>query len=494
MTHPERLGKYPITGVLGEGAMGVVYKGFDPGIQRPVAIKTIRKQLTDEEDSASFAARFRNEAQAVGRLSHPGIVAIYEYGEDADTTYIAMEFVEGKNLSQILASTPLLLEADILRVMDQLLDALDCAHRHGVWHRDIKPANLIVTARGQLKVTDFGIARIESLALTQVTSVIGTPGYMAPEQYTGAKLDQRVDIFAAGVILYRMLAGKPPFTGTPETVMYKIINEDPPPPSSIAPSDHARPHVYDAIIAKALAKSPANRFASAAEFRHALTQAARAAGTAFDTTLVMPSHHASAAAPGPAVHAAHGAPTSTFAATLPLTTDTGGSGGGSGTKTSGGTLLSASQISGWDVSSLAPLETALATVIGPVAKVMVRQAARTCSDMASLTARVAEQISDSKERERFLSAVAGMRTHASAVAAGPAVATSPSAAHAIALAPAVLDKATRVLTAHMGPIAKIVVKKASAQAQSTDHFYQLLAEQVNEGPDRARVLTELRRG
>jgi serine/threonine-protein kinase len=301
------------------------------------------------------------------------------------------------------------------------------------------------------------------------------------------KLDQRVDIFAAGVILYRMLAGKPPFTGTPETVMYKIINEDPAPPSTVAPADHARPTAYDAVIAKALAKSPAQRFASAAEFRQALGRAANAAGTAFDTTVVTPAPVAHAAPIAPA----HGAPATAFAATQPLTVNnTGGSGG----KTTGGTLLSASSISGWEVTTLAPIETALATVLGPVAKVMVRQAARTCADMASLTARVAEQISDPKEREKFLSRVAGLRTHASAVAAGPAVATNPSLAKAVALSPAVVELATKVLTAHMGPIAKIVVKKASAQAQSTDHFYQLLAEQVNEGPERAKVLTELRRG
>jgi serine/threonine-protein kinase len=173
-----------------------------------------------------------------------------------------------------------------------------------------------------------------------------------------------------------------------------------------------------------------------------------------------------------------------------LTVNSGGSSG----KTSGGTLLSASSISGWEVSTLAPIEAALATVIGPVAKVMVRQAARTCPDMASLTARVAEQISDPKEREKFLSRVAGLRSHATAVAAGPAVATNPSLAKPVTLSPAVLEQATKVLTAHMGPIARIVVKKASVQAQSTDHFYQLLVEQVNEGPERAKVLMELRRG
>jgi serine/threonine protein kinase len=164
MSHPDRLGKYAITGVLGEGAMGVVYKGYDAGIARSVAIKTVHHRLLGDDAALdSFAARFRNEAQAVGRLSHPGIVAIYDYGQDGGTTYIAMEFVEGRNLAQIIAATPRLPEADVLRLMDQLLDALDCAHRHGVLHRDVKPANLLVTADWQLKVTDFGIARIDKI-------------------------------------------------------------------------------------------------------------------------------------------------------------------------------------------------------------------------------------------------------------------------------------------------------------------------------------------
>ncbi|MEO8804950.1 MAG: serine/threonine-protein kinase, partial [Burkholderiaceae bacterium] len=213
MSHPERLGKYTITGVLGDGAMGVVYTGFDAGIQRRVALKTIHKKLIDDDkQSESIAARFRNEAQAVGRLLHPGIVAIYEYGEDETTAFIAMEYVEGRNLAQVLGKTRLLPEPELLRIMDQLLDALDCAHNHQVWHRDIKPANLIITATGQLKVADFGIARIENRALTQVDSIIGTPGYMAPEQYVGEAIDHRVDIFAAGVLLYRLLSGEAPFT------------------------------------------------------------------------------------------------------------------------------------------------------------------------------------------------------------------------------------------------------------------------------------------
>ncbi|MGL6109795.1 MAG: serine/threonine-protein kinase, partial [Rubrivivax sp.] len=227
---PERIGKYTISALLGRGAMGMVYKGFDPHIARPVAVKTIHRELLGTDEHASIAARFRNEAQAVGRLQHAGIVAIYEFGEDEATAYIAMEYVEGSNLDQVLAGTPLLPERQVQRITVELLDALECAHRHGVWHRDIKPGNLILTRTGQVKLADFGIARIENQSLTQVASTIGTPGYMAPQQYTGEGVDHRADLFAAGVLLYRLLTGVQPFTGSPETLMYKILNEHPRPP------------------------------------------------------------------------------------------------------------------------------------------------------------------------------------------------------------------------------------------------------------------------
>ncbi|MGS0755303.1 serine/threonine-protein kinase [Roseateles sp. GG27B] len=223
---PAAFGKYAVTGLLGEGAMGVVYKAFDPGIGRAVAIKTIRRGL---DGDTSLADRFANEARAVGRMNHPGIVSIYELGQTDDTAFIVMEYVEGRDLSRLLAASAALPEAYLLKLMLQLLDALEYAHARGVWHRDIKPANLIVTSEGQLKITDFGIARIESAAITQVVSTIGTPGYMAPEQYIGEQFDHRVDVFAAGVLLYRLLTGKAPFAGTGESVMYHIMHTQPQP-------------------------------------------------------------------------------------------------------------------------------------------------------------------------------------------------------------------------------------------------------------------------
>jgi serine/threonine-protein kinase len=178
--HPSHLGKYEISAVLGEGAMGVVYKAFDPDIRRAVALKTIRRELTDGSDfAASIAARFRNEAQAAGRLAHPGIVGVYEYGEDQEVAYIAMEFVEGKSIAHYIAIQVRFTDSDIPGLMSQLLDAIDHAHGQGVWHRDIKPANVILSPGARLKVADFGIARIDAGGLTQTQLMIGTPSYMA---------------------------------------------------------------------------------------------------------------------------------------------------------------------------------------------------------------------------------------------------------------------------------------------------------------------------
>ena len=472
MTHPERLGKYTITGVLGDGAMGVVYTGFDAGIQRRVALKTIHKKLVDDDKQAeSIAARFRNEAQAVGRLQHPGIVAIYEYGEDETTAFIAMELVEGHNLAQVLAQTRLLPEPELLRIMDQLLDALDCAHRHQVWHRDIKPANLILTASGQLKVADFGIARIENRALTQVDSIIGTPGYMAPEQYVGQAIDHRVDIFAAGVLLYRLLSGEAPFTGTHEAVMYKILNEQPTPPSQVAGS--GRPARFDGVVAKAIAKDPQARFASAAEFREVLARVA--AGLAVnlnETTVVM--RPAPSATLASAVGAAAGAGHTERPHTSP-----------SGTQ--------AAPITGWDTAALTQVERALASFIGPMARVLVRQAAKTAKDMQGLGHLLVEHISDPAGRTAFLQKVGSISSSLGGLAGSHTSAPKPTTGGSpitTALSDATLEHAVRVMTKHIGPIAKIVVKKASAVASTQEQFFQLLADQ-GEGVDRNKLLLEL---
>jgi predicted Ser/Thr protein kinase len=287
MATPERLGKYEITEVLGKGAMGVVFKGFDPGIRRTVAIKTIRRDLMEgERPVAAMLARFRNEAQAAGKLSHPGIVAVYDYGEDASVAYIAMEYVEGNSLREYLGRGTRFAERDAVSIMSQLLEALAHAHERRVWHRDIKPANIIVMMNGRVKIADFGIARIEASDLTQTGVMMGSPGYMAPEQYAAAAIDHRADLFAAGVVFYQLVTGAKPFVGTTEQISYATCHADAMRPSLADPGKGWER--YDPIVAKALAKRPEDRYQTAEAFRTAIlaAHAAPAAATVSEETII----------------------------------------------------------------------------------------------------------------------------------------------------------------------------------------------------------------
>jgi len=271
MTDLKKLGKYEIRGELGQGAMGIVYDGFDPMIGRRVALKTVRRDQLDRAEVEEILARFKREAQAAGRLNHPNIVSIYEYGEDDGTAFIAMEFVEGRELRDHFDANERFPMAEIVRIMGQLLDALDFSHKNGVVHRDIKPANIILLKDGTVKVADFGIARVESSNLTQAGSVLGTPSYMSPEQFMGQTVDGRSDLFSAGVILYQFLTGEKPFTGALTTIMHKVLKEEPPAPSAL---NVQVPLPFDALIRKALAKRPDERFQNGREFSIALKMAA----------------------------------------------------------------------------------------------------------------------------------------------------------------------------------------------------------------------------
>ncbi|MES2584048.1 MAG: serine/threonine-protein kinase [Pseudomonadota bacterium] len=291
-----QLGKYAIRRELGKGAMGIVYEGFDPVIERTVAIKTILPQQLSVEEAGNVLARFKREAQAAGRLNHPGIVAVYDYGEavvDDDHTmvageaadkarqrvaFIAMEFVKGKELREFFEANERFAIKDVERLMGEILDALAHAHANGVVHRDMKPANLIVLANGKVKVADFGIARVEKSELTQVGTVMGTPAYMSPEQFMGQPVDGRSDIFSCGVILYQFLTGEKPFTGNSTTIMYKVLHEEPLAPSLL---NVALPAAFDAVVKKAMAKNPDERYQTAQEFAQAIktTLGAAAAST-----------------------------------------------------------------------------------------------------------------------------------------------------------------------------------------------------------------------
>lgn len=270
--HPVQIGRYRIARAVGAGAMGTVYEAFDPVIERRVAVKTILKERLDAAGLEEAMARFRREAQAAGRLGHPGIVAVHEYGEDDAEAFIVMEFVEGKELRQHFRTGSRFDLIDVLELMKQLLAALDHAHRQGVVHLDIKPANLMVLPGPVLKVMDFGIARIGAGTPPEGGfAAAGTPTHMAPELCSGQAADARADLWSCGVILYELLTGRNPFAAeTAAGVMFKVLQASPDPPSSLDPS---LPAALDAVVAKALARDPAARHQSAREFHAALLRA-----------------------------------------------------------------------------------------------------------------------------------------------------------------------------------------------------------------------------
>lgn len=262
------LGRYEILSELGQGAMGVVYKATDPLIDRTVAIKTINLGLAQEEKE-EYEGRFYQEAKAAGRLSHPNIVTIYDVGKSGEVAYIAMEFLQGREVRDILNDGQILPVSQVLDIVSQVALGLAYAHEHGIVHRDVKPSNIMVIRDGHVKITDFGIARMESAAVrTQTGMVLGSPKYMSPEQVMGKLIDQRSDIFSLGVMLYEMLTGKAPFVGeNVNAIMYQTLNGIPPPPSTVNP---VVPDMLNFIVAKALAKSLDDRYQNAKDLANDL--------------------------------------------------------------------------------------------------------------------------------------------------------------------------------------------------------------------------------
>jgi serine/threonine protein kinase len=272
MNAPEKIGKYRITGVIGEGPSGVVYKAFDPSLQRVVAVKSLHLNLPPDARAArEFAGRLGEQAQAISRINHPGIVAIHQVDEADGRAFVAMEHVAGLNLAQWLSVTPLPPQAALLQVMDQVLEALEAAHHAGVRHGDLKLSNVLITSAGLVKVTDFGLARAEGRS--------GSMAGIAPEYQSGRLIDHRVDIYAAGAILYRMLVGRDPYSNSLLDTQADALSGTLRLPSTIAEAQ--RPPVFDTVVSRALRLDPSQRYTSAAEFRDALRDA---------TTVRVPEH------------------------------------------------------------------------------------------------------------------------------------------------------------------------------------------------------------
>jgi serine/threonine protein kinase len=276
----KKLGRYDLVRVLGKGAMGLVYEGRDPNLDRRVAIKTIKVDNLSEEDAAEYEVRFRTEAHSAARLQHPNIVSVYDSDRDIDIAYLVMEFIQGDDLKHHMDNGASYTLEQTVGIMTDLLFALDYAHRHGIVHRDIKPANLLMQASGRVKLTDFGVARIQETGEATRTqgSMVGTLKYMSPEQVQGRPIDGRADLFAAGVLLYQLLTGVRPFNGDSDfDIIQNIVGQTPAAPSTLNPG---LPAEIDAVLARALEKSREARFATAQEFSLALQAATQDASSA----------------------------------------------------------------------------------------------------------------------------------------------------------------------------------------------------------------------
>jgi serine/threonine protein kinase len=463
---------------LGRGAMGVIYKAEDPDIGRTVAIKLVRADLLESDDREDFLARFRHEARAAGRCTHPNIVALYDFAMHEGNPFIAMEFVDGVGLGQALKQAGRFAPADAVAIAGQVLEGLGAAHALGVVHRDVKPANIMVLPNGRVKVTDFGISRLNTSDLTQDGAVVGTPAYMSPEQCRGDDVDQRSDLFSVGSVLYELLSGVRAFSGRNITeVTTHLLSEDPRDLTEVAPDV---PAGLAAVLRRAMAKSRDARYASAEAMADALRAAIRDDASAADNaaggdrTVMMPRP-----------------------ATAPAT---------------------------FDDARLSTIERRLARHVGPIARHLVRDAARRTNSIDALCEAVAQNIAPTAERQRFLAESldgspgrsdfsltrAGTSRH-TATSASPAVTspgvtspgvTSPGVAPATAapgtlasatgsgFSAAQIERAERALTVALGPIAKLMVKRALPGAASEAVLWERLAAHIQRPADREAFLRQ----
>ncbi|MGR3723416.1 serine/threonine-protein kinase [Abyssibius alkaniclasticus] len=434
---PQTVGKYRVDSVLGEGAMGVVYKGHDPDIDRTVAIKTLHAHLMSDSERAAWLERFAREARAAGRVLHGNLVTIFDYLEQDAQPYLVMEFIESETVGDRLRRPPLPPLGEAQSIMVQMLAGLDAIHGAGIIHRDVKPANALLLPDGRLKIADFGVARVESLGATY-GGMIGTPDYMSPEQFAGQQVDARADLFAAGVIFFELLTGRKPFqaSGLGE-LSQKVMSGNALALLDIAPE---LPQSLDDIMRRALAVEPAARFATARDFAAAINAAMRTldaqAMESMERTIVAAPRSAAPAAPM----------SQTMADLMPR-------------------------------SAMEKIERLLAEQIGPIAKHLMRKVSSSTSSTDQLVDKLSAEITP-EQREKFRNAVKAM-LGGSQTQGG------------LGLDEATLDAMTQYLLPHLGPIAKVLVRRTAKTCRNRAELCESLAGHIDSDSARRAFLSEM---
>ena len=424
---PRFVGKYRVDGVLGEGAMGVVYDGHDPDIERPVAIKTVHRRLIEAAGGEDWLARFAREARAAGRVLHPNLVTIFDYLQQDGAPYLVMEKVRSITLEARMRATPRLTPAEIHAILRQALAGLACIHREGIVHRDLKPANVMLTEEGGLKLTDFGIARLTAMEATGA-GMVGTPAYMAPEQFAGGEVDARADIYACGVLAYELVAGRKPFQGGGVEALFAAVSKgEVAPPSTHAPDT---PAALDAAILKALSVRPEDRFADADAMAAALAAALPEADAAALTDVTVRRARALAAA---------------------------------GETTMLGRLSS---------ETMREVERQLVEKMGPMGRVVARRAAAGAEDAEAMVGAVMSELSGVEDDPAMRASI--LRILSVGVRGG---------------GPALPDEGLRrladLLRPHLGPIAGALVKRRAAKTPGREALIASLAAEIPDPADRA---------
>lgn len=456
---PARVGKYRVDGILGRGAVGIVYKGHDEQIDRPLAIKTLRLDtMASVSDRDTLLKRFAAEARSAGRCLHPNIVTVFDYVEQGGAPYIIMEFVEAGTLETVIDSGSMLPLRQVGEIMGQLLLALEHAHAKGVVHRDVKPANILCPSATSIKVTDFGVARFDALGLTNPGGLgaIGTPNYMSPEQFLGRPVDGRSDLFSCGVILFQLLAGAKPFVAHDiAELMRKLLNDTAPSLSTLRPGSWQN---LDMVVQRALARNPEDRFQGAEEFVNALKSAIE--GTEADNSPLLDLTKISSA---PVVTTE---PSLTGSSSPRDVVD-----------------LSQTMAAKLMPATLGAVESALARSIGPIARVVVKRASEQATDPDMLLSVLTDQIPVAAEAKKF-------REEAElTIRADQGVAAVQLDA---LITTADVQAASEALVPLVGPVASVLAKRHAQSAIGHEDYFRRLSEAIPDQGQRAHFLAQMK--